>query len=216
MFQKYFLFFVFSLIMSFNVYGQDKLEIGLNFGLNYPSLRGYDFASNQNFRIGFLIGSSLEYELNNHFSLKGNINYERRVDRFQITFFNNEAQEIGNDDFREIFSYINFPILLNYKFNDSGYFINSGPFANYLIEAKFKPDYPNEERDRGNSSEIKKLDFGLSLGIGKNFKINDKNNFVIEIRDDFGLIDTGGVPNQFDGTSRTNSIKLILNWSFGI
>mgnify|MGYP001185635663 CR=1 FL=1 len=46
--------------------------------------------------------------------------------------------------------------------------------------------------------------------------LNEKNDITIEIRDDFGIIDTGGVPKHVNGTVKTNTLKLILGWNLGI
>ena len=41
------------------------------------------------------------------------------------------------------------------------FFANGGPFFNYLLNNKIKPDYPNEDSEV--VTEQKKLDFGLSI-----------------------------------------------------
>ena len=94
------------------------------------------------------------------------------------------------------------------------FFANGGPFFNYLLNNKIKPDYPNEDSEV--VTEQKKLDFGLSIGIGTNISLNEKNDITIEIRDDLGIIDTGGVPKHVNGTVKTNTLKLILGWNLGI
>ena len=60
------------------------------------------------------------------------------------------------------------------------------------------------------------MDGGLVLGFGKVFKLNEKNDLKLELRENFGLVNTSDVEVYNDGTIKTNSINLILNWSFNL
>lgn len=207
------LLIVLGLFFTIQITAQNDIKIGINAGLNYPKLRGNEYAKYNNFKIGYLVGISIDYYLNQNLSLKTNINYERKIQKFKVTSFSFDAEEIGNEHFRKIYDYINLPILLKYEFGNSKFFVNGGPFLNFLLNSKIKP---NSSYDFGDSSTAQKeIDFGLSIGIGTNISLNEKNDLTIEIRDDFGMIDTGGVPKHIDGTVKTNAIKLILGWNFG-
>ncbi len=202
------------LIFSIKLSAQNGFKIGINAGINYPDIRGHEYAKYNNFKVGYLIGVSFDYSLKQNLSLIANINYEKKTKKFQLTYYNYEAEEIGKEDFEEIFEYINLPILLKYEFGNSKYFANTGPFLNYLFNQSIEPDYANEDSDL--LTEKRKIDFGLSVGIGTKISLNKKSDLIIEIRDDFGLVDTGGVPKHLGGTVKTNTIKLILGWKFGI
>ncbi|MFD1161511.1 porin family protein [Hwangdonia seohaensis] len=203
-----------GLMFSLNLSAQNDFKIGLNAGINYPDIRGYEYAKYNKFKVGYLLGVTFDYYFKENLSLKTNINYERKIKKIQLTYFNYEAEETGRENFNEIYEYINIPILLKYEFESSNFFINGGPFFNYLLNNKIEPDYPNDDSDL--ITELKKIDFGLSLGIGTNISLNEKNDLTIEIRDDFGILDTGGVPRPIGGTIKTNTIKLVLGWNFGI
>lgn len=207
------LFITLGLMCSIALTAQNEFKIGLNAGINYPHVRGSEYAYN-NFKVGYLFGVTLEYYLKENLSLKTNINYERKVKKTQLTYFNNQAQQTGKENFNEIDEFINIPILLKYEFGNSKFFVNGGPFFNYLFNTKVKPEYPNSDSDV--AEEKKDFDFGLSLGIGTNISLNDKNELTIEIRNDLGLIDTGKVPKHLDGTVKTNAIKLIVGWNLGV
>ncbi len=207
-----FLLIALGLIFSIKLSAQNDFKIGMNAGINYPDIRGNEYAKYNNFKVGYLIGVSFDYYLKHNLSLKSNINYERKIRKIELTYFNYEAEETGKENFSEIYDYINLPILLKYEFGNAKFFANGGPFLNFLLNEKIQPNYPN---DNINATEKKKIDFGLSLGIGTNISVNEKNDLSVEIRDDFGLIDTGGVPRQIDGSVKTNSIKLIVGWNFG-
>jgi hypothetical protein len=208
------LFFAIVILFSINLNAQADLKIGLNAGLNYPDVRGNELAKFNNFKVGYLVGVSLDYYLKENLSIKTNVNYERKIEKLELTFFNNQAQEVGTETYNETFDFINIPILLKYEFGNSKFFVNGGPFLNYLLKNEIDEDYPRDNSEL--VSEQKNIDFGLSLGIGTNITLNEKNDLIIELRNDFGLIDTGGVPNRVNGTLKTNAIKLILGWNLGI
>ena len=199
--------------LSMNLSAQNDFKIGINAGINYPDIRGNEYAKYNNFKVGYLFGVTFDYYLKENLSLKANINYERKIKKLQLTYYNYDAEEIGKENFREIYEYINIPLLLKYEFGSAKFFANGGPFLNFLLNEKIEPNYLNDNSDV--AAEKKKIDFGLSLGIGTNISVNEKNNLTVEIRDDFGVKDTGGVPRQTDGTVKTNSIKLIVGWNFG-
>lgn len=208
------LFTVLGLIFSMNLSAQNDFRIGLHAGLNYPDIRGHELARYNNFKIGYLVGVSLEQPLTENLSLKANVNYERKVRKLQLTYYDRYAEESGTEDFSHVYEYVNLPVLIKYKFGGTGFFANGGPFLNYLLNDKIKPEYPID--DSNALTEQKKIDFGLSVGIGTSISLNGKNDLSIEIRDDFGVIDTGGVPTHVGGTVKTNTVKLIVGWNLGI
>lgn len=210
----HFLLITLGLIFTIQLNAQNDFKIGVNAGLNYPDIRGNYYAKYNNFEVGYLVGLSFDYSLKGHLSLKSNINYERKIKTRELTFYNDQIQEIGTKEYKEVFDYINLPFLLKYEFLNDKLFVNGGPFFNYLLSTQLDSDYPND--DSTGVTEKKKIDVGFSLGFGTTIPINEKNDIAIEIRDDFGLIDTGGGPIHADGTVKTNTIKLILSWNMGI
>jgi len=193
---------ILGLIFSINISSQDNLKIGVTAGINYPKNRGYRDPQFHSFKKGYLFGVSFDYYFKDKFSLKANINYERKI--------KNRYDYIERDDLDEIFEYINLPLVLKYEFYKSRFFVAGGPFLNYLLNNQIS-DNPNGL----NITPLKKIDFGLSLGIGTNISLNNKNNFTIEIRDELGVIDTS-VYGSLNGTTKTNTIKLIVGWNLGI
>ncbi|MDT0293790.1 porin family protein [Mesonia ostreae] len=208
------LLLVLGLIFSFQISAQNDLKIGVNAGINYPDVRGHEYAKYNNFKVGYLLGISLDYYLTKSISVKTNVNYERKIRELQLLYFQPGGDEIGTKTFKDIFEYINIPILLKYEFLNAKLFINGGPFFNYLLHNKIEPNFPNEGSN--NQTEQKKFDFGASLGIGTSISINEKNDITIEVRNDFGIIDTGGVPDHVEGEVKTNAFKLIVGWNLGL
>ncbi len=213
---KRFLFLFVALSISININAQDQYDfkIGVNAGLNYPDIRGNEYAKYNNFKVGYLVGVTLEYYLNQNLSLKTNLNYERKIKKLQLTYYDYDAEETGKENFREISQFINFPVLLKYEFINSNFFVNGGGFLNIFLDNSYKPEYPIDNINE--YTEKKNIDVGFSAGAGLNISLDEKNWLILEIRDDFGIIDIGGVPQITDGKVQTNSIKLILSWNLGI
>jgi hypothetical protein len=69
------------------------------------------------------------------------------------------------------------------------------------------------------ASRIDNQDYGLTFAIGKEFKIKDKNYFIVELRDNLGFhnsvsrIGADGYSNQ---EIKTNTLALLIQWSFGL
>ncbi|MFC5195350.1 porin family protein [Bizionia hallyeonensis] len=203
------------IIGSLTIQAQSNFKIGLNAGINYPSVYGFDNAKYHNFKAGFLIGASFDYYLSEKLSLKTNINYEQKTQEYRITFFSYYGgTESSNQDFNRKIGLINIPILLKYEFWNSNFFMNAGPFINFVISDKTDSEYL--EYGNGPAPESNKIDTGISAGIGANIALSDKHTITIEIRDDFGLINTSSVPEYYDASLKTNMIKLIVGWNLGI
>ena len=136
------LILVFGLLLSGNLSAQNELRIGVNAGMNYPDIRGHELARYNNFNVGYLVGVSFDYFLKDNLSLKSNINYERKIKEIKLTHYNYDAEKIGSSRYREIFNYINLPVLLKYEFSNSKFFANGGPFLNYLLNHEIEYRYP--------------------------------------------------------------------------
>jgi hypothetical protein len=211
-----FLLLLVAFIFYNNALSQDnndaylKYKFGLVAGLNYPDIRFEDDNNYNNFKINFLLGFSFEFYLSKDFSLKTNINYERRHRRNEILqlFNQNVVGSEFNDDF---FHFINVPVLMKYEFANDTLFFNTGPFANYLLG--LDRELVREMSDTFEFVEQKDFDFGLSLGFGGQIPIGN-NQLVLELRNDLGLIDVGGYYTSQSSFAKTNTVKLLLGWNF--
>jgi outer membrane protein with beta-barrel domain len=202
--------FLIGVFFTSIIYAQNGIRIGLNAGATYSKFRGNELIENTDAKIDFLIGVSFEYSLKENLSLKTNLNYERKsfVGVKTIGFIPVEIKVTSN------FDYLSFPILIEYDFgNSQKLFVNGGPFIGFLLSGKSKAGgFPTNDL----TSLNKKLDIGLSFGIGKKFYLNDKNNLNVEIRENLGLINISDVEVINDGSIKTNSLNLILTWDFEI
>jgi hypothetical protein len=101
--------------------------------------------------------------------------------------------------------------LIKYEFANDKMFVNTGPFANYLLG--IDQEVVKEISETFEFVEQKNFDFGLSLGFGGQIAIGN-NQLNVELRNDLGLVDVGGYFSSQSSFARTNTLKLLLGWNF--
>ena len=214
---------VYALLVSIffisNNFAQSKLKLGVNGGLTYSSFRGNPQIETLDAGFDFLVGVSFEYQLKERLSLAANINYDRKTatDNPYIQIIENpdDPSFYGKVKIKFRNQYLSLPILLKYKFgtNDS-FFINGGPFLSFLLKSELTNNYDDTSSDQ--TDNFKTLDYGLTFGFGKTFKLKNNNELSIEIRENLGLSEVNDVTVVDNGFVKTNSINLICNYSFNL
>lgn len=199
-------YLIILLILSQLTFSQKKIEYGINGGINYSNFRGNEFTDNFNYDFGFLIGLTVEYSFKKNLSIISGINYERKKSvNNSFYLFNNENPKITDK-----IDYLTLPVFLKLNF-DNHFFINGGSYLSYLISG----EYVLEGITKLDQTDLKKrVDFGISFGIGKKFKLNEKNNLNLEIRNDFGIVNISDTEISNNGTIKTNSLNLIMGLTF--
>jgi Outer membrane protein beta-barrel domain len=209
-------FIICVFLLSFNSnYAQSKFRLGFNGGLNYSSYRGNWVVEENDPGFGFLGGLSLEYKFKNHLSILSNLSYETKViTRTAEAIPASPDDPYVNVDVTNTHSYLVLPVLAKYSFgkNDS-FFVSGGPFAAYLLNAVTKA---RGVPDSDNTKNEKAMDFGLTLGLGKAFKLNNNQEITIEIRENLGLTNVSAVKVVDNGTVKSNSLNLICGYSFDL
>lgn len=214
------------LLISFLNYSQNsKIKFGVQSGLNYSDFRGYEIPVtplySESPAFAFLGGINFEYLINEKWSLKLELNYERKSQKADNTleiFDNNGSSKVYNFTSKKNYDYMVLPIMMKYSFsNKNSFYINGGPFIGYLLKSNITNDLENIDGfNRGSFETTKynnKTDFGLSIGLGKNFEIKEKNSIFIEIRENLGLSNTSKNAGMENGTVKTNSLNLIIGYS---
>ncbi|MDI1255920.1 MAG: outer membrane beta-barrel protein [Flavobacterium sp.] len=121
---------------------------------------------------------------------------------------------IGDPKIRLSYDFISLPIMLKYDLKNSSWFLNGGLFFNYLVKAKasingdIPEDFPVDDQDLIDS--YKKVNTGIAVGFGKAIKLDEKNDLIIEIRENLGLSNISKGNLDF----RTNALNLSVGWSF--
>jgi Outer membrane protein beta-barrel domain len=235
---KKLLFCISFLLISITSNSQNsKIKFGVQAGLNYSTLWGYDLPSyyapsyTESPDFGFLGGLSCEYQFKEKLSLHVELSYERKTQKSNNNILINDSDFDptnsinGEEKFetKKNYDYLVLPIMLKYDFKDkNSFFVNGGPFIGFLLQSSLTNDLdprilgPNEQNKRITTKNNNPIDLGFSLGLGKTFDINDKNSIFIEIRDNVGLINTSKSKAFGNGTIKTNSLNLVVGYSFDL
>jgi hypothetical protein len=224
--KKHYLLLLVIALISIKIYSQEsRIKYSFQGGLNYSSFRGYDSFVDDKPGIAYLFGASFEYKIKDKLSLKIDVNYERKVQKSDNTLelnpgdaFNSIIGGIYNYSITNYSNYIVLPILVKYNFsNDNSFYLNGGPFLGFLINSRINSDLVIKGIDTNprttTTKNYKSLDYGLSLGVGKQFKINGENKIYVELRDNLGLTNTSEVEVYNNGKIMTNSINLIVGYT---
>lgn len=217
------------LLLSFFTYAQNsKIKYGFQGGVNYSNFRGYTVpASFEQFysespAFAYLVGVNFEYKMQDKLSLRLELNYERKSQTgdnlIELRQNFDDPARTYNFTTRKDYDYLVLPIMLKYSFtNKNSFYINGGPFIGYLLKSNISDDLnvPGvSSGDFDTTKENKKTDFGLSVGLGKNFELGARNTLNVEIRDNLGLANTNKAPVWSGGNVKTNSINFIVGLSF--
>lgn len=175
--------------------------------------------------MGWTVGAVVRYTEEKHVGVIGEINISQRGWK--------ESYDPGQDfSFSRSLTYINIPVMTHIYFGPKKFncIINLGPEIAFMIanSAKANFDYNNINGVKGypvNSRETaqmtmpikNKIDYGITAGIGAEWKINPRNSVLIEARYYFGL------GNLFDSdkkavfsSSRPSSIEVTAGYMFRI
>ena len=207
------------LLISTASFAQNKPKFGVNLGGTFSNIRGNEIADTNKYNANFLVGASFELPLNERFSLLTNVNYERKSFKNNITVYAGDPFDpvitTRNIDVEARLEYITIPVNLKYYIDaNKKFYVNGGAFVGIFLDSNTKGDGENSNNDE--NYLFKTLDFGANLGIGTNFKINDKNSLNLEIRHNYGLANISKVQVYNDDKVKTNSFNLIANWQFDL
>lgn len=215
------------LLISFLNYSQNsKIKFGVQAGLNYSNFRGYEVPVSPLYSespaYAYLGGLNFEYQIKEKLSLKLELNYERKsqkADNFIELTDTDGFTKSYNFSSKKNYDYLVLPIMLKYNFsNKNSFYLNGGPFIGFLLKSNLtnglgKIDGLNNEPVETTNLN-NKTDFGLSIGLGKTIEINGKNSIFIEIRENLGLTNTSKNKVWGNGEVKTNSLNLIVGYSF--
>ena len=228
------MFLTVCILCSTLLFGQtNTIEFGVEGGGSLISLMGDGFIIDKNVDdIGFATGFSLLYHVNDHFSLKTNLLYERKGNK--IHFFYHELPfdklDIYIKEELEIkyqLDYLTLPVLARYSFGkQKNFFVNAGGYVGYLLKStSISSDVPKVGRvETDNTGSFSRLDFGITAGIGGQINLKDNLKLSIELRNSLGLQNIGKIDKENynegksliikkDGLS-TNATSLLIGLSY--
>jgi hypothetical protein len=195
------------------MYAQEKLTFGIQGGVNYSSLRFEDDGiTEHDSEIGYLLGISTNLYLGKKLYLDVEVNYERKKVSVYVPEIIINSVSFGGD-FRnfDIYEYITLPVMLRYQIGEiNSFYVKGGPFLGCLLTAKEKINDGDLSQDL--SEYFTDFEFGLSVGIGKIFSLDNSNKLMLELRNNIGLTTIDSDPRS--QSTKTNSLNFIVGWEF--
>ncbi len=202
------------LFCSSLLFGQtNKINVGLEIGPSLRSLRGNDFLKNNEISFGFSGGLTFQYNFTKLLSLRTNISFERKGLTKKIQATDEFGKPIGETTIQSNFDYLTIPLLARFTFGKKiHFFVNAGPFMGYLLKQKEVVEAFEDYTD--NTDDFKRLDFGITTGLGMSFPIQDKLLLTIEIRNNLGMVNTSHISIVNDGSIKTISTNLLFGIAY--
>lgn len=184
-----FLFIVLLHGFAGNLPGQsNKAAIGFEGG---PGMAIFYAGSGLYSKSGLISGGSAgifyQNNLNDVFSIRTSINYERKGTKIH----GNSAIVFSQDGYYSVFDYLTLPVVCKATLGRKvKVFFNAGPWFSYLIhQALF---YRNNEGNLVKIGEERNsylpYDVGILVGIGADFPVSKSLSLSVELRNNLGLL----------------------------
>jgi len=158
------------------------------------------------------IGISLKYNITHQISFNSNLVYHiKGADMVgDVTFTDVFGNVTGTGETRTKTKdyYINLPIITKFNFNND-FSLNAGIYSSYLIKSvvEFTPGFEGTAGgitlssdtvliNQANLDGYKRFDFGLVLGSGFSYALNNKIRFTFDANLEYGLINSFNLKNS--------------------
>ena len=216
---------LFSLTLLFPLLSsaQEEIKYGINIGPTYSDIRGRGYPEDFKYAFGYMIGLTTEIPLNQRWSFRTGINYERKSSAKKINYTSSgfitgpdgtgvEVTTKVNYKVTTTLDYVVIPINLKYYLDiyENNY-ITGGGFIAYNFDEGYK--ITGDKTTKSYEQNYKSFDYGISLSIGTKFKLNKNHELNVELRDNLGLANISTIDLE---KISTNSICLIANWQFSL
>ncbi|WP_229313249.1 porin family protein [Larkinella terrae] len=203
---------VFGMIFLFasasTLLAQQRWSAGPRIGVNVSSL--YGKSSYYGPKVGLIAGGFVSYSSINHFGISADVLYSQRGGKYD-----NPSDRSSHTQF---LNYLEIPVVARYYLNLSGNFRPNffvGPSLGILMAAKRThsinqgQSYP----DSDTKDEFEPLDLGGTAGFQANFKVKDRQRFLIDARYTLGLTNVRTNSSPWLGNS---TFSFTLGYSFGV
>lgn len=191
-----------------NAQSRQRWSAGPRLGLNMsrfigdiPPVTGQPIKTK--FLPGFSAGVGAMYSDISHFGFAFDILYSQRGSRYD------------NGNGRQRINYLEVPITLRYFLNDGGDFrpnVFIGPSVALKTGANFDPTQGSPSDRFDNSGNFLSADIGVTGGLQLNFRVRNRERFLLDLRYTHGLTDVW----TFPGFTRNQTITVGLGYNFGI
>ncbi len=150
-----------------------------------------------------MAGAGVMYSDISRFGFAADVLYSQRGARY----------ELGNS--RQRINYLELVTTARYFLNDEGAFrpnIYIGPSFNLRTSANFDPTQGSPDDRFDNKDVTNRFDVGATAGIQFNFRVRNRQRFLIDARYTQGFADVMTSP----GNTRNQTITIGLGYNFGI
>ncbi|UKM65864.1 PorT family protein [Flavobacteriaceae bacterium GSB9] len=204
-----FSFFIGVLFSLSSLFAQTNFKIGANIGGQISSLRGSDNEIDNNFQPVPMIGLNVEVAFGPSISIITGINFERWKKEREFLNYGSFAEPLEKVNYSEGYDFYNIPFLFRYKFgNKKDFFVDAGGFVNYFNKGR-----PNR-RYFSLFMQFEDYNFGVLFGVGKVFRITEKIDIALQLRDELGLTDVNKYEWDVRGEVMTNTIRMLATISY--
>ncbi len=220
---------------AFTWYKSDRFRIGAETGPSLIFLFGNPIMEQMNRpTVGFMGGFTFQYNITNqpdqslHLSLNTGLYFERKGAIATPQSLQSVGFQFGNTTIYSNFEYLTLPILFKIGLEkkrdplkgrkvNPRFYLNAGPYFGILLSQTFVFENPDSLRIiQENTMNDKRLDIGISVGLGIELPITRRCFLTFEVRNNLGLYNISAVPVSGDGTIQTNSTNFIFGFSYWI
>jgi len=194
----------------------NRIDIGIEGGPGVIFLR--NICEDPNTGMGFSAGTFFQYNFPKIFSVRADLTFERKGQRYSRTLGNSSST------FREVVTHDNYDYLVFQAFGQlflgkkPRFFFQCGPYAAYLLKS-FTVDKSSREADNRTYTRdqfFKKFDWGFSTGLG--IKVPLWQNFLVscEARYNLGMfqIVKDDISRERNWSEKTNSVNFLIGVTY--
>lgn len=175
-------------------------KFGVKAGGNLSGFTGSDSKS----KLGFYAGAFVNVPISEAFSIQPEVVYSQQGAKAKDKYY---FGVITVTDIKQILSYINVPVMVQYNATPK-FYLEAGPEFGFLIKAKAKENFMNTPLNRDNKDLLKTFNFGLGIGLGYKFT----HNIGVNVRYIAGLTEI--VKDDLGDSSKNTNFQLGLNYYF--
>lgn len=155
--------------------------------------------------IGWNAGIGGGYNLNKHFAIVSELNYESKGVKGELEYYTeNGGDEIFSTEENLHLAYVTIPAMLRYTIGHKKIhgFANAGGYYGFLLDAWVNA---SEEAVSFNATSFhKRSDLGLAFGVGVSYDMNTKYSISLEWRNNYGFKDVSNYAgDQFNRSNLT-------------
>jgi opacity protein-like surface antigen len=198
---------------------QNRITLGVEGGISLATLSTDIGPVNDTYsnRTGYAAGLAFQYNFPKVLSLRTGIMYELKGTSFPLDSASIAANPNAAKDALDEIDYLTVPLLLRATFGDKiNFFVNVGPYWSLLLKRtvilQAASSYATDQ-EIDLTDDTKKIDFGISAGIGASAVFNERIVISLEVRDNLGMTDIA--PQTYELKTRTILILAGVAFKFG-